>query len=286
MAGDNEYSNWKDGKPVVSPGSDGSFSDWKDGEPIVGEQTGAVDPQPSVYDAVSVSEDVSVSVEVLDRDIDTYDAVSVAEDVVVATDTLLANTYDEVTVSEDIAKQLASYISVADEVSLDESVAALPDLVVSVLDEVSVAEDVTTELSAVAELEISLYDEVTTAEDLSSLLVSLVAAVDEVSVSEDVSADNADLPLALHDSVVITEDITLGAGNVEQYSFIFYNDDGDEDESTEIGKENQNISLPANSKVRIRFLINALDNPEPHNFKLEYRRRGKTGTFGDWTQVE
>jgi hypothetical protein len=54
MAGENDFTEWKDGQPVIDS-SDGSLDDWKDGEPIAlstadaGEPPGPGSLQPVVF---------------------------------------------------------------------------------------------------------------------------------------------------------------------------------------------------------------------------------------------
>ena len=37
---DRDFDEWKDGKPIIDPGSDGDFDEWKDGKPLTGADEG------------------------------------------------------------------------------------------------------------------------------------------------------------------------------------------------------------------------------------------------------
>lgn len=51
MAGENTYTQWIDGRPVIRPTSDGKLDDWMDGEPLIvldGDDTPSV-AQPIIW---------------------------------------------------------------------------------------------------------------------------------------------------------------------------------------------------------------------------------------------
>lgn len=73
--------------------------------------------------------------------------------------------------------------------------------------------------------------------------------------------------------------------SLDQHSFRFFNDDGDEDASTVKGDLNANVTIAANSTVRIRTLINATGDAASAQYQLEYRYKPSGGAFGGWTKV-
>lgn len=74
-------------------------------------------------------------------------------------------------------------------------------------------------------------------------------------------------------------------GTLNQHSFRFFNDDGSESAATAKAAINTNINLSANDVARIRFLIDATNDPTTRKFQLEYRKKPSGGSFGPWTEV-
>lgn len=70
-----------------------------------------------------------------------------------------------------------------------------------------------------------------------------------------------------------------------QHSFRFRNDDADEDEATWKADLNSNLNLGADNTFRLRYLINALNDPASKQFQIEYRRKPSGGAFGPWKQI-
>lgn len=69
---------------------------------------------------------------------------------------------------------------------------------------------------------------------------------------------------------------------LEQHSFRFYDDDGDEDASTPLEALNTPVTVQVETPVRLRVLVNATGDPSSKNFKLQYRKVGDTL----WQDVE
>ena len=74
-------------------------------------------------------------------------------------------------------------------------------------------------------------------------------------------------------------------GTLNQHSFRFFNDDGSESAATAKDALNTNINLSASNVARIRFLIDATNDPTERQFRLEYRRKPSGGSFGSWEKV-
>lgn len=72
----------------------------------------------------------------------------------------------------------------------------------------------------------------------------------------------------------------IGLGT-EQYSFRFRDDDNNEANATWLAGINQSVNLQVNENIRIRFLINAIGNPDPAQYQLEYKK----STDSQWTKV-
>jgi hypothetical protein len=77
----------------------------------------------------------------------------------------------------------------------------------------------------------------------------------------------------------------VGAATLTQHSFRFVNNDGDEDGSTFKAALNTAITLPAESTIRLRYLIDADGDPDSEQFALHYRYKPSGGAFGDWAIV-
>jgi hypothetical protein len=60
----------------------------------------------------------------------------------------------------------------------------------------------------------------------------------------------------------------------EQEGFRWRNDDGDETSATWAGAQDANISVTVETPIRLRVLINGSGNPDPAQFRLEYREVG------------
>ena len=74
-------------------------------------------------------------------------------------------------------------------------------------------------------------------------------------------------------------------GTLNQHSFRFFNDDGSESAATAKAAINTNINLSANDVARIRFLIDATNDPTTRKFQLEYRKKPSGCSFGPWAEV-
>lgn len=73
--------------------------------------------------------------------------------------------------------------------------------------------------------------------------------------------------------------------SLDQYSFRFFNNDGNESSSTP--KANLNVSpiLRPSDIVRLRFLLNATGDFSSKRFKLECRYSPPGGSFGPWETI-
>lgn len=76
------------------------------------------------------------------------------------------------------------------------------------------------------------------------------------------------------------------AALLNQYSFRFVNDNGDEDESTFRDSLNTNISILPDNIIRVRFLLDSTGDLAGKQFQIEYRRKPAGGSFGDWKKIE
>lgn len=86
-------------------------------------------------------------------------------------------------------------------------------------------------------------------------------------------------------AVAIVIKPTAETGTLTQHSFRFFNDDGSESAATAKAALNTNVNLSANDVARIRFLIDATNDPTARKFQLEYRKKPSGGSFGPWTEV-
>ena len=73
---------------------------------------------------------------------------------------------------------------------------------------------------------------------------------------------------------------TPGAATLEQAKYRFRNDDGSETTATWKAAQNTAISEGTGTNVRLRFQIQATNDPTAKAFKLQYRRSG-----GNWENV-
>lgn len=73
--------------------------------------------------------------------------------------------------------------------------------------------------------------------------------------------------------------------SLSQYSYRFFNNDGNESSSTP--KANLNVSpiLRPSDIVRLRFLLNATGDFSSKRFKLECRYSPPGGSFGPWETI-
>ncbi len=62
--------------------------------------------------------------------------------------------------------------------------------------------------------------------------------------------------------------------SLEQEGFKWRNDDGTEITATDLAAQDANITRWRNVNTRLRMLINATGNPDPAQFRLEYRKKG------------
>jgi len=73
-----------------------------------------------------------------------------------------------------------------------------------------------------------------------------------------------------------------GAATLEQEGFRFRNDDGSETTATWRSPENANSTIPLNTNVRLRMLVNATGDPATAQYQLEWLKVGE----GVWRKVE
>lgn len=79
----------------------------------------------------------------------------------------------------------------------------------------------------------------------------------------------------------LTVNGTIGnAAQLVQRAYRFRNDDGSETTATWINTENNIITMPKNTNVRIRIGINATLNIPPENLQVEYKKTG-----GSWIKI-
>ena len=81
------------------------------------------------------------------------------------------------------------------------------------------------------------------------------------------------------------DEYVSAAVTLAQHSFRFVNNDDDEDESTFKAALNTAITLPAESTIRLRYLIDADGDPDSKQFALHYRYKPSGGAFGAWAIV-
>jgi hypothetical protein len=72
---------------------------------------------------------------------------------------------------------------------------------------------------------------------------------------------------------------------LDQYSYRFFNDDGNESSATAKANLNTSPTLSANDIVRLRFLLNATGDLDSKLFKLECRYKPSGQSFGPWETV-
>jgi len=70
-----------------------------------------------------------------------------------------------------------------------------------------------------------------------------------------------------------------------QHSFRFREDDDSEAAATWKAALNTAINLGAGNTFRLRYLINALNDPASKQYQIEYRRKPSGGAFGPWKQI-
>ena len=75
------------------------------------------------------------------------------------------------------------------------------------------------------------------------------------------------------------------SASIEQEGFRFRNDDGTEATATWKANQDVNITLAANTAVRLRMLLNATGDPASIGAQLEYRYKPSGGAFGSWGKV-
>jgi hypothetical protein len=84
----------------------------------------------------------------------------------------------------------------------------------------------------------------------------------------------------------IGADEYVAAASLSQSAFRFFNDDGDEDESTPKANENTGITFQKGSNLRLRMQIDASGNPDSGNFELQYRYKPSGGSYESWKKAE
>lgn len=106
---------------------------------------------------------------------------------------------------------------------------------------------------------------------------------------KNVTASTVGSPVKIdHPRIIYPEDelwipnASATAATLEQHSFRFRADDGNESAATYLAALNTNITRAKNVNTRLRFLVNATGNPDAKQFRLEYRKVGDT----DWNIVE
>lgn len=78
-----------------------------------------------------------------------------------------------------------------------------------------------------------------------------------------------------------SEEVFDANASLDQESFRFRYDDGDEGSATWIAAENTGVTMPTNTNVRIRILSNASGDLPTKRLKIQYRKVGDT----DWRDV-
>lgn len=73
------------------------------------------------------------------------------------------------------------------------------------------------------------------------------------------------------------------AAEIEQEGFRFYDDDGDEDESTALANQDTDISIAKQTNFRPRIIANATGDPASGQFTLQYKRDDEAAT--EWRNV-
>jgi hypothetical protein len=71
--------------------------------------------------------------------------------------------------------------------------------------------------------------------------------------------------------------VPSGAPTLEQEGFRARADDGDEDAATWLASQDANFSRGKNLNTRLRFILNATNDPPAGRVKFVYRRKGDTG---------
>lgn len=79
--------------------------------------------------------------------------------------------------------------------------------------------------------------------------------------------------------------ISSAAATLNQHSYRYLNDDGDEGSSTFAAALNTNVTLSPGDAFRLRFLLDATGDPTGKQLQLERRKRPSGGAFGAWGKV-
>lgn len=158
---------------------------------------------PQGVDTVSVAEDIQRHITIGQS---VFDTVSITEDVSVLliSHEALIDVNDTISVTENIQRELTSFISVFDTVSVAESVTMHLTSAISVFDALTVTESVNVEQRH----HVSVFDALTVAEDVQRSVSGAISVFDTVSVTENV-ARTLSSDISVFDTVSITEAVTL-----------------------------------------------------------------------------
>jgi len=87
--------------------------------------------------------------------------------------------------------------------------------------------------------------------------------------------------VANNTALLLYDDDTPASGDTrEQEGFRAYNDDGSESAATAYAAQDTNIIAPADTTLRLRFLIDATGDPATTQYKLQFRKTG-----GSWADI-
>jgi len=130
-------------------------------------------------------------------------------------------------------------------------------------------------VSAVEDLSVDEFETVGLTEDITTILSDLkIDKSDLINLVEDITTILSDLVIDENEAVSVLEDVIAEVIGIvlEQEGFRWRDDDDSEAAATWLAEQDIDINRARGISTRVRFLINASEDPDAKQFKIQYKK--------------
>lgn len=161
---------------------------------------GAGAPTPSVFDSVTITEGIQVSLSLPSPIIQ---SITVTEGIQVSL-SLPSPIFDSITITENIGFVFVSQASIFDSVTISESIQVSLSLPSPIFDQITISENVYTLITVLVPI---VFDSTVVTENVQVVVIEILSTFDSVTITENITAQivTAGTQISVFDSVTVTE---------------------------------------------------------------------------------